>query len=398
MINVTGFLHHEYLGFALEKALLNQFYEVDVAVLKEVVNFNSFLGQICLDQFAEEIYTQLFGSPPSKIPIQSKRELKDRLIQSPHYYNDRIYDLLAHYVNHPENFYGDTPIDGMLYEVNNLFVGSSRIKRFRRISEKAGRKIIEFIFKQIKIKADILAEQRAKEKGITKQFLITPEEDMVLEFSKSEQMIKDHLKNGMNIFDGVNINIEDALGMKLIGDSRKLQNLIKFIHQNPRMQLLEEEYHTGKYTATNLIVRYTYDRERLLGLKLTDDIVDILKNRGMDPLNLESRLHKFILDASDSVHVEIIVCDYHQMLESEIGDTMHEERIFNQRNKLEYQGAIAKNVEYLLEYLFAFCLSPATEIKNFPIRLWVKYLPDYMDKLLQDLYNIRSQKIIFSNC
>jgi len=75
------------------------------------------------------------------------------------------------------------------------------------------------------------------------------------------------------------------------------------------------------------------------------------------------------------------------MLESEIGRSMHEDRILTQRQNQQYQGSLARNIEYLLDYFFRFALSTTKELHEVPIQLWVRYMPDYIDQILQRLYH-----------
>jgi len=91
--------------------------------------------------------------------------------------------------------------------------------------------------------------------------------------------------------------------------------------------------------------------------------------------------------------VEIIVSNYQETLESEIGRCMHEERIVRQRATKEYRGHLARNIEYLMEYLFAFSQSAERELPELPIKLWNRYLPDYFDEVLKRLYHIPSDSM-----
>ena len=52
--------------------------------------------------------------------------------------------------------------------------------------------------------------------------------------------------------------------------------------------------------------------------------------------------------------MEIIFSDYQEMLESEIGRCIHEDRIIEQRLYQPYRGPLARNIQHLLEYLFLF--------------------------------------------
>ncbi|HOO40601.1 MAG TPA: hypothetical protein PK653_04120, partial [Syntrophales bacterium] len=91
------------------------------------------------------------------------------------------------------------------------------------------------------------------------------------------------------------------------------------------------------------------------------------------------------------VCLEIILISYQENLESEIGRCIHEDRIIEQRRGKQYRGHLAKNIEYLMEYLFTFPSSGRLEVGELPIKLWNCYLPDYFDEVMKQLFHIRFQ-------
>jgi len=67
---------------------------------------------------------------------------------------------------------------------------------------------------------------------------------------------------------------------------------------------------------------------------------------------------------------------------------MHEERIIGQRRQQQYRGCLARNIEYLMVYLFTFPASSQHDLHELPIKLWNRYLPDYFDEVIKDLFRI----------
>ena len=82
------------------------------------------------------------------------------------------------------------------------------------------------------------------------------------------------------------------------------------------------------------------------------------------------------------------------MLESEIGRCMHEDRITRQRLDQQYNGQLARNIEFLMEYLFAYPASSQTQLKELPLQLWNRYLPDYFDEVMKALFDIPSVEVL----
>jgi hypothetical protein len=74
------------------------------------------------------------------------------------------------------------------------------------------------------------------------------------------------------------------------------------------------------------------------------------------------------------------------MLESEIGRCMYEERVLAQRSHQQYQGSLAKNIGYLMEYMLLYCLSARDDPGEIPYKLWIRYMPDYADQVVRRLF------------
>ncbi|MBZ5499926.1 MAG: hypothetical protein LAP85_26305 [Acidobacteriia bacterium] len=93
------------------------------------------------------------------------------------------------------------------------------------------------------------------------------------------------------------------------------------------------------------------------------------------------------LTDEDEVGFEMIVASFQEFLESEIGRSMHENWIQAQRAQQEYNGRLTTNVRFLMEYILSLCRSPwRTDLEDVPIKLWVKYMPDSIARVVRKLY------------
>ena len=76
------------------------------------------------------------------------------------------------------------------------------------------------------------------------------------------------------------------------------------------------------------------------------------------------------LAESASWHIfDLILTTFEELIESEIGRSMHETRIFLQRQQQTYFVNIPTNVEYIIEYLLAIALIPVVSIEEIPIKI-----------------------------
>ena len=172
MLRIDSFIHRSSLSEVISRWMVGKPAPGDVMRLKTIVNFNWYIARLWIDWFARDLIEAFHGVAPIRYPIDTKGQLKDFAITHPCYTTERIEAMRLRYGRFPEDFYRDAPIDGVIHAANfgngQEFVGSARIKRFRRIAEKGARRIVDFVARRIRANADLLAEERARNLGIPK--------------------------------------------------------------------------------------------------------------------------------------------------------------------------------------------------------------------------------------
>jgi hypothetical protein len=111
-------------------------------------------------------------------------------------------------------------------------------------------------------------------------------------------------------------------------------------------------------------------------------------NRGIPEEELQKGLEPLLDNTKPTINIELTLSTLPDLVESELGNSIHEERIIAQRNSKVYKGYIPMNVEFLIEYLFAVGLSPQISIESLPIKLWGRYLPDTISSHIRELYHM----------
>ncbi|MCB9555400.1 MAG: hypothetical protein H6707_04800 [Deltaproteobacteria bacterium] len=382
------------LAEIVSRWIVNQPQPGDLEKINQIVNFNSYISRLWCHDLAVQLFRTLHHKQPDTLLAKTKGELKDFIVENPLRTTPRIEELFARYRRWPEDFYRETPYDGRIYYLSEAdrrhYVGSTRIKRFRRIAEKGARRIVDYMFERIRINADALAEERAKALGIPKRALITPPEQQVEEFLHAERRLLKMIRRGTIQYEFPILSIPDVVGIKILVEGDQYERLIDTIERSKTCTLLEQEQHTGRYNAINLRVAHQIPRDRLLQQLPARHHIRILKYRGFDPATVIDDYTRFVETAEDHVLLEIIVCSYDDFIESEIGRCMHEERITNQRSHIDYSGHLATNVMHLMDYILALCLAPThgVEITDVPVKLWMRYMPDTLDRLQRKIFNV----------
>jgi hypothetical protein len=393
MINIISYLHRDELSDLIRRWMYNQPAPDDADHLARIVLFNHEYVSRYLLTFAGELFWKLHGSNLLTRTITRKGELKDLIVLHPTYRNDRIDDLIRQYRERPGRFYRETPFWGTLFLRDEQgwesYVGSTRIKRIRRLAEKSARIITDQIFRTIQNQADALADERARRLGVSRVQLVTPPEVMIEEFLQAENRILEQLAHNEPLENMPLLKINDVAGIKVIVEDDRYSDFLDSVRDLDSCEVIEEESHQGIYNATNLIVRIQPSPDAILDGDLSDEhMLNILGQRGLTPRQSKAAFRDFVLTGESSVYLEIIVINYQENLESEIGRCIHEDRIIEQRQGKQYRGHLAKNIEYLMEYLFTFPASGQIELGELPIKLWNRYLPEYFDEVMKQLFHI----------
>jgi hypothetical protein len=398
MITINNFLHREILSDIIRRWMYDEARPADADLITRLVHFNRIYASRYLDFFAGRIFKELYPNISSRT-IRIKGELKDALIADPPYCNERIDALIRDYRQNPGRYYRETPFHGTLYfsgcSSPSAYVGSSRIKRVRRLAEKSARRIIDRIFAQIKRHADNLADERARLQGIPREALLTTPADMTEEFLIAEQRLLDDLRAGRPIAGGGEVlEINDVAGVKVVLEAPEQHRLAGLLGRFADCDIVEEEKHAGRYNATNLLIRFRPPREEILSRPLGEGILSNMAGRGYGADEANRSFAEFVRSGEEDVLLEIIFSDYQEMLESEIGCCIHEDRIIEQRLRQQYRGPLARNIQDLLEYLFSFPASRQRELGELPVKIWNRYLPEYFDEVLKQLFGIPTDNFL----
>ncbi len=395
MLSLEGYVHRERLAEIIRRWMVNRPEPGDVRQLKEIVNFNNHIARLWLNRLGTGLLERLHATGVRWVPIRNKGQLKDFVVSHLTYTNERIEAMCSHYRRYPEDYYRETPIDGGMYTSATgqpRFLGSDRLKRFRRVAEKGARRMVDFMLDRIRANANALADERARDLGVTRAELTTPPEQMAEEFAHAERRLLKAFKRGTIEAELPLMEIPDVAGLKVIAESSEYGRLLEALHATGSCDIVESERHAGAYNATNLRVSHRLPFDTLRNTPPSGHALRTLVYRGFDTGTVARDYQAFLASAEGTVSLEIIVSNFQDFLESEIGRSMHEERILYQRSHRDYNGPMATNARYLMDYILNLCRAPdMREVADVPIKLWVKYMPDFMEHLIRDMHS--SEKV-----
>ncbi|EGV16588.1 hypothetical protein [Thiocapsa marina] len=398
MITITGFIHREALHDLIGRWMLDRFEPSDPTALLRLVHFNSVYVARYLPLLAQGLLQGLHGDRIARRTCFTKGDLKDQLAAYLPSSSERASRLVADYRADLGRFYRETPFRGTLYFAESCgqrrYVGSSRIKRIRRLAEKSARKVVDWLCEEIILQAR--SDPQISDSARTRCGIAGPAQDDLFAdpdaLDAHARLLLDRLRATSSPCWPHDVEINDVAGIKVVMEPGMQARLAEILG-GLGCRLVEREVHRGDYRAVNLLVDYAPDKERILEQGLPEKVERVFRDQGVSPHETRNRFETFVRSGESAVRVEIICSDAEETLESEIGRCMHEDRIIRQRLGRAYQGHLSQNVEFLLEYLFALPAAPEVRLERLPVRLRECYLPDYFDEVKRVLFRVPSVEL-----
>lgn len=374
---LTGMTQRDRL-FDVEKRWLSDRPQADDGrFVTQLFLFESLISGPTTRRFLGDVLGAVHARPFTWRRFRSKDELRDALSSCCPRTDPQAAELMLRYEAFPEDFYPHTPVE-LLYatRADGCPAGMVRIKRIKRIAEKASRRLADRLADEIERAASGLAERRALAAGVALAKLVSPPDVMTEEFLRAEQYIAHMFRDHEIALDTADMRVDDVIGFKIVGNESELQRAEQVIRAHPAVRGVLREEHRGKYNDVNLIVDLELDPPAQIIEALRDFDWSPYEGRGLAAAELKRSLPDYVESGARTIRAEVILTTLPELIESEFGRSIHERRILEQRRGGRYQGRIAQNASFLIEYLLTLAVSPTIRIDEVPIKLWGRYLPD----------------------
>lgn len=373
---LTAMTHRDELFDLTLRWLNDDVVPEDGKTISRIFLYESAVSAVVVDRMIAFL-RRLFKGPLQMERIRQKQALRRRLIRYLPYKSNRTRHLIRHFEKNPEYFFPRLPIDALLItSSDSQLVAICRIKRLCRVAEKVSFRLVEALLKEIRAEARNIAAKRAEVAGVHLTDLVSSETEMQIDFAAAEAAVAGRFRNHNIRIPREVMTVNDLLGFKIIGESRFIEQFPSLLDQAPGINLLEIEKHTGDYNAVNLLVEIDLPVQDKLSVFLKSFDWSIALQRGLDPGTTKQGFMDYLAQGSGKVRMEIILTTYDELMESEFGRSMHELRVLRLRQRHAYSGPIAQNAAYLIEYLLTLASSPTVDVKESPIKMYGRYLPE----------------------
>ncbi|NTU59502.1 MAG: hypothetical protein HGA98_00405 [Deltaproteobacteria bacterium] len=352
--------------------------------------FESAIWGPTLRRFVSDVLRRSHAGPMGLRRLRSKDELRASLAASCGGVSPRARELFEQFRLSPDEFFPGTPTDLVLVTAEDgVPLAMVRVKRARRIAEKASRRVADALTDRIRGVARSLAAQRASALGVELDRLVSTPEAMTDDFARAERIVSAAFRDSAPAFTPKDLRVDDVIGAKFVGGAEDLARVERAITDHPLVAGVEREEHRGRYNDVNLLVDLRLPPPEEIAAAARGFDWSFAAPRGLRPDELARDFPAYVHEGARTIRAEVILTTPDELIESEFGRSIHEQRILEQRSSAPYSGRIAGNASFLIEYLLMLAISPVVEAPPLPVKMWGRYLPDIYALAVWDLFGIR---------
>lgn len=311
--------------------------------------------------------------------VRTKEGVRRRIADSWPHLTIHATDLLTEFRRHPERYYPTTPVD--LFTVTSGerdLRAMVRFKSITRIADKVSRRATRRLEHEIRRRADSLAAgPSGSHPAADPQLLLEAEHDVCRALAEGELSLSRS-----------DLVIHDLLGAKLIGDAATLERLEERALTHPGVVSVQRTEHRGDYRDTHLVVELRCPVPSVTMGRLLAKDWSHSAARGLAPDDVLRAIPAYVEGAASSFFVEVILTTPEDLVESEFGRGIHEERTERQRDHLRWARQLSTNVTLIALSMLLVAAGPKTMPPQPPLMLQGRYLPDTIAVLLARLFDL----------
>lgn len=374
---LSSLTHRERLFELAARWLSDRVEPGDGRFVTEVFIYENLIVAPAVRSFVRDVLRAVHPGPVGLRHLYSKDEVRQAIVDACREPSLREASLFKQLRAHPEEFFPRTPVDMIVASgADGALLGMMRLKRIRRIADKLSRRVADLLSDRIRASATSMAEARAQSAGVPLDALFTDPAVMVEEFAAAERTVAQSFRDGQVVLPPASLRVDDVIGSKFIGSEENLERVEAAIRFHPSASISDRKVHRGDYTDVNLDVDLELPPPELIVERMREQDWSYAANRGLDPRTLAHDFADYVWSGARTIRTEVILTTFADLVESELGRGIHEERILRQRYEAEYTGRIAQNASYIIEYLLKLAISPTVEVSEVPIKMWGRYLSD----------------------
>ncbi|MCG3193817.1 MAG: hypothetical protein DIJKHBIC_03071 [Thermoanaerobaculia bacterium] len=311
--------------------------------------------------------------------LRTKHDVRQRIADAWPDLTPRATELLSEFRKRPEHFYPTTPVDLVAVTASEHDLKAMvRFKNITRIADKVSRRATARFDQEIRRRAEALKGEGSRGHDDAEGEL----------FVEAERLVCLDIASGSLPVRPPDFLVHDLVGVKLIGDPSGLERFESRVAVHPQVISVQRTEHRGVYRDTHLVVELACPPLAASVDWLRAQNWDQAARRGLTAATLRRWIPEYVESAERSFFVEILLTTREDLVESEFGRGLHEERTERQREGLMWARQLPTNVALIIMYALLVAVGPKTEVQDLPVKLAGRYLPDTIAVLLGRLFDL----------
>ncbi|MCP4897402.1 MAG: hypothetical protein GY906_10560 [bacterium] len=374
---LSGLIHRDRLFDIAARWLSDSVEPNDGRVLTEIFAFERAISAPVVRRFVADMCRVVYHEDLYLERISNKDEARAAIVAAAAHPTARVAELIDWYRQLPEEFFPRTPVRMSLVTLRNgRLAAIVRRKRIRRIADKVSRRVTS----QLKGEVDAVATALAASRPRRGRPELPQDEDFTGNLAgvhgAAERLVADRIRSGRITLDPDRQRVDDVIGVKLIGKPDQLEAIEGALDDLEYTWAFHREVHDGKYVGTHYLVDLELPSNEVILATVAGIDWSFAGGRGLTVDQLEKGFQSYVESGRRTFRLELILTTFEDLVESEFGTCIHEQRILDQRDMAADFGRIARNASSIIEYMLRFATSNRTEISELPIKIWGRYVRD----------------------
>jgi hypothetical protein len=383
---LSGLTHRDRLFDVATRWLADRLEPTDGRTVTEIFAFERAITAPTVRRFVADLCRTCHNGDLYLERITSKDEVRAAIVAAASHPSTRVAELIDWYRQLPEEFFPRTPVRMSLVTLRNgRLTAIVRRKRIRRIADKVSRRIAEQLTGEIVAVARALASSRPRHQIAGHDREIAPPSTPAAVGGAAERLVADRIRSGRITLDPEKNRVDDVIGVKVIGTPAELEAFQASLDRLEYAFPFQREVHNGSYEGVHYLVDLELPPNETILANMAGIDWSFAAGRGLRIENLDESFRAYVESCRRSFRVELILTTFEDLVESEFGISIHEQRILEQRDLAEDFGRIARNASSIIEYMLRLATSPTVDIDHIPIKIWGRYIRDTVAHAISDL-------------
>ncbi len=355
--------------------ILTEIFAFERAITAPVVR--RFVADLCRTCHKGDLYMER---------ISNKDAVRDAIVAAAAHPSTRVAELIDWYRQLPEEFFPHTPVRmSLVTHRTGKLAAIVRRKRIRRVADKVSRKVAEQLTGEIDKVARALAGSRPKRRLSDRSEIDGPPGAPAAVGGAAERLVADRIRSGRLTLEPDSLRVDDVIGVKIIGTPAELERVEASLDGLEYTWAFHRRVHDGAYVGIHQVVDLELPPNEQILANMDGIDWSFAAGRGLSLDGLDRRFRAYIESCHRTFRVELILTSFEDLVESEFGVGIHEQRILDQRSLANDYGRIARNASFIIEYMLRLAVSSAVEVDQLPFKIWGRYIRDTVDHSLRSL-------------